>query len=170
MPDNSTNSQPCAITRWVRALDVVMTRHSNRPLTEVLKRAVPVTDKSPHPCRSTRHLDDTTRASPLLPPIDQWGYLPFPLQQLTPHSLSRRVRDLLSGDLGAHREFTPDDETGAEKPAPVPVVKRAVYTQQERQQAWTRRRADLEDLAGQRRAHRRRSPRRRTQPLGDGPD
>ena len=29
--------------------------------------------KSPHLCRSTRQIDDATRAAPLLPPIDQWG-------------------------------------------------------------------------------------------------
>ena len=40
------------------------------------------------------------RLTPLLPPIDQWGALPLPLQRLSPHSLSRRVRDLLAGDLG----------------------------------------------------------------------
>ena len=66
-------------------------------------------------CRPTRRLRDTTRAAPLHPPIDQWAHLPFPLQRLTPHSRSRRVRDLLAGDLGAHREFPvdPDEETTA---------------------------------------------------------
>src|SRR5664279_1180306 len=119
--DDALVCGPCAITRWTRALDVVLTRHSNRALTEVLKRADPVTDTSPHLCRSTRPIDDATRAVPLLPPIDQWGYVPFPLRRLTPHSLSRRVRDLLAGDLGAHREYPvdPDADTAAGKPAPV---------------------------------------------------
>ena len=101
-----------------------MSRHSNRALTEVLKTADPVTDTSPHLCRSTRGIDDATRgldpatlAVPLLPPIDQWGYVPFPVRRLTPHSLSRRVRDLLSGDLGEHREYPVDpDEGGAARP------------------------------------------------------
>ena len=53
-------------------------------------------------------LDERTTAVPLLPPIDQWGYEPFPLQPLTPHSLSRRTRDLLAGDLGAHRDLPID--------------------------------------------------------------
>jgi len=61
-----------------------------------------VTSQSPHLCRSTRPLDKRTLAAPLLPPMDQWGYEPFPVQPLTPHSLSRRVRDLLAGDAGAH--------------------------------------------------------------------
>ena len=86
---------------------------------------------------------------PLLPPIDQWGALPFPLQRLTPHSLSRRVRDLLAGDLGAHRRPARRPQTPApDTPAPVPVVERAVYSREDAQRAWARRRADLDDLAG----------------------
>jgi hypothetical protein len=58
---------------------------------------------------------------PLLPPIDQWGRPTLPLQRLSPHSLSRRVRDLLVGDLGAHRDLPVDPEpepivTAPEKP------------------------------------------------------
>jgi hypothetical protein len=138
---------PCAVTRWVRALDLVMTKYSNVAITESLKRADPVTDRSPHLCRTARPIDDATRVVPLLPPIDQWGYVPFPLQRLTPHSLSRRVRDLLSGDLGAHREF-PVEETEPERPAPVPVVQRGLYSREDAQRAWARRRADLADIAG----------------------
>ncbi|HEY4991492.1 MAG TPA: hypothetical protein VII33_05345 [Nakamurella sp.] len=140
---------PCAVTRWVRVLDVVLTRHSNRALTDVLRTADPVTDTSPHLCRSTRGIDDATRAVPLLPPIDQWGYVPFPLRRLTPHSLSRRVRDLLAGDLGDHREYPvdPDAEHPSEQPAPVPA-ERGVYGAADQRRAWARRRADLADLAG----------------------
>ena len=75
-----------------------------------IRKAAPVTDRSPHLCRSTRPLSPATLDVPLLTPIDQWGYTPFPLQRLTPHSLSRRVRDLLAGDLGAHRDLPVDDE------------------------------------------------------------
>ncbi len=148
--DDALVCGPCAVTRWVRALDVVLTRHSNRALTEVLKTADPVTDTSPHLCRSTRGIDDATRAAPLLPPIDQWGYVPFPVRRLTPHSLSRRVRDLLSGDLGDHREYPVDndDEHPPEQPAPAPAEERGVYSREDWQRAWSRRRADLEDLAG----------------------
>src|SRR5450755_4470655 len=147
--DGPLRCGPCAVTRWVRALDVVMSRHSNRALTEVLKTADPVTETSPHLCRSTRTPSPDTRAAPLLPPIDQWGYVPFPLRRLTPHSLSRRVRDLLAGDLGDHREYpvNPDDDTAAEQPAPVPA-ERGVYGAADQRRAWERRRADLADLAG----------------------
>jgi hypothetical protein len=73
---------------------------------------------------STRPLQPATLAVPLLTPIDQWGYVPFPPQRLSPHSLSRRVRDLLAGDLGAHRDLPVDGEdTDTPTPTPVPVVK-----------------------------------------------
>jgi hypothetical protein len=86
---------------------------------------------------------------PLLPPIDQWGYVPFPIQRLTPHSLSRRVRDLLDGDLGAHRDLPVDTDIGPEPAAPAsPPVPRAVYSREDSQRAWGRRRADLHDIAG----------------------
>ncbi len=86
----------------------------------------------------------------MLPPIDQWGYVPFPVERLTPHSLSRRVRDILAGDLGAHRHLPvdPDEDAESEQPGPVPVVERGVYSRDDAQRAWARRRADLEDLAG----------------------
>ena len=76
--------------------------------------------------------------------------MPFPLRRLTPHSLSRRVRDLLAGDLGDHREYPvdPDDEHPPAEPAPDPdPAERGVYSAQDRQRAWLRRRADLDRLA-----------------------
>jgi hypothetical protein len=86
----------------------------------------------------------------LLPPIDQWGYVPFPVQRLTPHSLSRRVRDLLGGDLGAHRDLPVDNDDEPLPPTPSPThpVPRALYSREDSQRAWARRRADLADLVG----------------------
>ena len=63
-------------------------------------------------------LGEATRGVPLLPPIDQWGALPLPLQRLSPHSLSRRTGDLLAGDLGAHRDLPVDPDPEPEVPAP----------------------------------------------------
>jgi len=77
------------------------------------------------------------------------GIHPFPPQRLTPHSLSRRVRDLLAGDLGAHRDLPiDDDDTDTQTPPPVPVRECTVYSREDSQRAWARRRADLDDLAG----------------------
>ena len=44
---------PCAITRWFRVLDVVMTKPSHRVLARLIDEAEPVTDHSSHLCRST---------------------------------------------------------------------------------------------------------------------
>ena len=90
---------------------------------------------------------------PLLPPIDQWGALPLPLQRLSPHSLSRRVRDLLAGDLGAHRDLPvdPDPEPDVAAPEKPPVTEPAAstaYDAADAAAAWDRRRRDLQDLAG----------------------
>jgi hypothetical protein len=138
----------CAVTRWLRLLDLVVTRISNRAIAPVLKKATPLTERSPHLCRSTRPLDQATLGVPLLPPIDQWGYVPFPVKRLTPHSLSRRVRDLLAGDLGAHRDLPVDTDEEPETSALVPVVDRKVYSREDSQRAWAKRRADLDQLAG----------------------
>ena len=87
---------------------------------------------------------------PLLPPIDQWGALPLPLQRLSPHSLSRRTRDLLAGDLGAHRDLPidPAPETTAPESPPAVRTPKAAYRAVDAAAAWERRRRDLDDLAG----------------------
>ena len=140
---------PCAITRWLRVLDVVMTKPSHRVLARQLKDAEPLTEQSPHLCRSTREISSLTGGVPLLPSIDQWGYVPFPLQRLTPHSLSRLVQQMLAGDFVAHRRIPIDDEEPEpEQPVPAPAEVRPVYRREDAQRAWARRRADLEDIAG----------------------
>jgi hypothetical protein len=69
------------------------------------------------------------------------------LQPLTTYSLSQRVRDILAGDLGAHRHLTVDRDKAAENAAPVPMVERQVYSRDDAQRAWAQRRANLEDIA-----------------------
>jgi len=140
---------PCAVARWLRILNLVVSRPSHGEIARALKKAKAPASGSPHLCRSTRAVDGATLVVPLLPPTDQWGYVPFPVQRLTPHSLSRRVRDLLGGDLGAHRDqpVDTDDEPEPAAPSP-PTVPRAVYSREDSQWAWARRRADLADLAG----------------------
>ena len=62
---------------------------------------------------------------------------PFPLHRLTPHSLSRRVRDLLAGHLGAHRRL-PVDATQTTEPVtlePSPMLDRPVYSRDDAQRA-----------------------------------
>ena len=143
---------PCALVRWLKILDLAVTQLSTRTIAGALKKAPAVDHRSPHVCHTLPVLGAATRAVPLLPPIDQWGYEPFPLQPLTPHSLSRRTRDLLSGDLGAHRDLPVDREAepvvaAPEKPSVAPAPSRA-YDAADATAAWDRRRRDLDDLAG----------------------
>ena len=88
---------------------------------------------------------------PLLAPIDQWGSFPFPLTRLSPHAVSRQTRDLVAGDLTAHRDRpVPGVEDTAEH-ASMPRASASAtppYTAADRAAAWERRRADLAVLAG----------------------
>jgi len=143
---------PCAIVRWLKILDLAVTQLSTRTIAGALKKTSQVDHRSPHVCHPGPVLGAATRAVPLLPPIDQWGYEPFPLQPLTPHSLSRRTRDLLAGDFGAHRDLPVDREAepvvaAPEKPSVAQAPSRA-YDAADATEAWDRRRRDLDDLAG----------------------
>jgi len=134
--DNPVLCGPCAITKWLRVLDVVMTKPSHRVLAKQIKDAEPLTDQSPHLCRSTREISSLVMDVPLLPSIDQWGYLPFPLQRLTPHSVSRLVQQMLAGDFAPHRHIAVDDETPEPTEPSALVQTRAVYTRDDAKRAW----------------------------------
>ena len=144
---------PCAVTRWLKILDLAVTKPSTKTIARAMKKAAVVDHRSPHVCITAPVLDDGTKVVPLLPPIDQWGALPLPLQRLSPHSLSRRTRDLLSGDLGAHRDLPvdPDPEPEVSAPQTPPVITLTPgngYGAGDVAAAWDRRRRDLDDLAG----------------------
>ena len=141
---------PCAVSRWLKILNLAVTKLSTRTVAGALKKTQPIDHRSPHVCHTGPVLDARTTAVPLLPPIDQWGYEPFPLQPLTPHSLSRRARDLLAGDLGAHRDLPvdPEPETTAPESHPVTAPLGSAYGAAEAASAWERRRRELERLAG----------------------
>jgi hypothetical protein len=144
---------PCAVVRWLKILDLAVTKPSTKTIARALKKAKAVDHRSPHVCQSGPVLGEATRGVPLLPPIDQWGALPLPLQRLSPHSLSRRTRDLLAGDLGAHRDLPvdPDPEpvvtASGEPPVTEPAASSA-YNAADAAAAWDRRRRELEHLAG----------------------
>jgi hypothetical protein len=142
---------PCAVVRWLKILDLAVTKPSTKTIARALKKVPAIDHRSAHVCRSSPVLDEPTRGVPLLPPIDQWGALPLPLQRLSPHSLSRRARDLLAGNLGAHRDLPVDPDPEPEVPAPEtpPVIESTDgYRQADAAAAWDRRRRDLDDLAG----------------------
>jgi hypothetical protein len=146
--------------------DLAVTKINTGIVAAAVGKAEAVTGESPHLCRSSRELDAATTVVPLFPPIDQWGALPFPSQPLTPHSLSRRMRDVLAGDLGAHRHppVDRDDDVKVERAgAHFGAASRVhpsgfatgVGSTTSRPRRVGRRRG---------RTHRRRSARRRTQP------
>ena len=69
------------------------------------------------------------------------------------NSLSRRVRDLLAGDLGAHRDLPVDPDpdpvvTAPEKPPVTAIAAGSAYAGADAAAAWERRRNDLQHLAG----------------------
>ena len=64
--DDALMCGPCAVVRWLHALDLVITWHSKRDRGRVLKKAKAVTGGSPHLRRSNRRLDFATLAVPLL--------------------------------------------------------------------------------------------------------
>ena len=137
----------------MKILDLAVTKPSTKTIARAVKKAPAVDHRSPHVCHLGPNLDEITKAVPLVPPIDQWGALPLPLQRLSPHSLSRRARDLLAGDLGAHRDLPvdPDPEPETTAPEKPPVTEPAVstaYDAADAVAAWERRRHDLDDLAG----------------------
>lgn len=148
--DDALLCGPCAIACWLRVVDLAITKISTTVLKAAVGKANRLTDKSPHPCPSTKRLSEATTTAPLFPPINQWGALPFPMEPMTPHSLSQRVRDILRGDLGAHRDLPidQDDTVEREQPAPVSIAPRAVYSKLDWRTARSKRRADLEDMIG----------------------
>src|SRR5664279_2077200 len=141
----------CAVTRWLKILNLAVTKPSTKTMARALKCAKAIDHRSPHVCSSGPVLGESTRGVPLLPPIDQWGALPLPLQRLSPHSLSRRTRDILAGDLGAHRDLPVDPDPQPEaQPAleSPPVIDGHAYDRADAAAAWKRRRQDLQDLGG----------------------
>jgi len=150
--DDAAACGPCAVVRWLKILDLAVTKPSTKTIARALEKAAAVDHRSPHVCHAGAVLDEATRGVPLLPPIDQWGALPLPLQRLSPHSLSRRARDLLAGDLGAHRDLPVDQDAepvvAAFETPPVAHAPSRVYHAVDAAAAWDRRRQDLQDLGG----------------------
>src|SRR6478735_3099393 len=119
--DNPILCGSCAVTRWLRIVDLAVTKINTAVIADAIDKSEAVRVESPHLCRSTKTLDEATAEVPVFPPIDQWGALPIPLVPMTPYSLSGRVRDLLAGDLRAHRHLTVVRNEAADTDNPIPV-------------------------------------------------
>jgi hypothetical protein len=65
---------PCALARWVHALDVTVVYPDGRVIAALIARAVPLTTDSPHLCQSNNGITEPTRRVALMPPDDQWGH------------------------------------------------------------------------------------------------
>lgn len=71
---------PCALARWVRALDLTAVYPNGRVAAAIIARAAPLTADSPHLCQGTISVTDVTRRMAVLPTTDQWG----PYADMTP--------------------------------------------------------------------------------------
>lgn len=135
---------PCALTRWLRLLDYAETRFNSTVIGHALRRADPLTPNSPHICGSTRPSPPKSSAYRCCPRTTKWGVFAFPVQPLTPHSLSRIVRNALDGDIGVHRNIDlgdPDKPAGTNNPPPAAsAAAENRYTQADWETALRRRR------------------------------
>jgi hypothetical protein len=64
---------PCALARWLHLLDMTVIYPDRYVIDAVIARAASLSADSPHLCRGTHAVTDTTRHMLLLPPIDRWG-------------------------------------------------------------------------------------------------
>jgi hypothetical protein len=63
---------PCAIARWLRVVDLAVSKITTGIVADAVDKAEQVTELSPHLCQSTRNPAAATAAVPVFPPIDQW--------------------------------------------------------------------------------------------------
>jgi hypothetical protein len=83
---------PCALARWVHALDLTVVYPDGRVIAAVIARAVPLRSDSPHLCHSNNSITELTRRVALLPPIDKWGHpIRAVLPMLSPSAASSRT-------------------------------------------------------------------------------
>ena len=68
--DDDLICAPCALARWLRALDMTVLYPSGRVLAAVIARSAPLTADSPHLCQGTLTLTSEARSLPVLPPSD----------------------------------------------------------------------------------------------------
>ena len=103
--DDNLLCGPCALARWVHALDLTVVYPDGRVIAAVIARAVPLHSDSPHLCHSNNSITELTGKVALLPPIDKWGHpiREVPPLPLTPTAGSRSVGDrpLTGGGSGA---------------------------------------------------------------------
>lgn len=64
---------PCALARWVHALDLGSVYANGRVAAAVIARAAPLVADSPHLCQGAMTVTEATLSMPVLPATDPWG-------------------------------------------------------------------------------------------------
>jgi hypothetical protein len=62
--ENPVLCGPCAITLWLRVVDLAVTKINTAVIADAINKSKMVTGKSPHLCRSTKKLGPGTGVSP----------------------------------------------------------------------------------------------------------
>ncbi len=69
---------PCALARWIHAIDLTALYPSGQVAAAIIARAAPLTSRSPHLCESRLEVAGATRLMPVIPTTDAWGPHPLP--------------------------------------------------------------------------------------------
>ena len=100
---------PCALARWLHLLDMTVIYPDRYVIDAVIARAAPLSADSPHMCRGTHTVTDTTRHLLLLPPIDRWGPISAIPAQRGPRDRRQPYAPGHGGNARGHRPpSTPD--------------------------------------------------------------
>jgi len=83
---------PCALARWLHALDLTVVYTDTNVIASVIGRAAPLTARSPHVCENPSPISAATFDVPVLPVIDRWGLLAPQPSSARPHPRSQRTR------------------------------------------------------------------------------
>lgn len=71
--DDDLICAPCALARWLHALELTVVYPDNCVVASVIARAMPLTANSPHLCQGETGISESTARMSLMPTIDQWG-------------------------------------------------------------------------------------------------
>lgn len=77
---------PCALARWIHALDLTTLYPSGQVAAAIIARAAPLTARSPHLCEGRFQVAEATRRMPVLPTTDAWGPHTVPADPVVPGS------------------------------------------------------------------------------------
>jgi hypothetical protein len=67
---------PCALSRWLHALDLAGMHNDGRLVASVIARAAPLSAHSPHVCEGSRLASDLPSDTPVFPADDRWTVAP----------------------------------------------------------------------------------------------